>query len=339
MAAPREDQFTGCLIGQCLGDALGFLVEGSPPAICRQYVAQTLKTKQMETWGGPFTYGQYTDDSQLARELLQSYLACRRFDPEDYAGRIAAIFREGRIVGRGLATSEAAWRLVQGVAWEKAGTPSPAAGNGSAMRAAPIGLLFFDDPEALVQAAHDQGRITHKDGRCSAGAVAIAGAVALALQNKPIKTSRFIAQLSEWTQIIEQSVATGIRELDKWISLPAQEAAGFISKAGVAPGYSDEWQGISPFVTSSVLWSLYSFLKTPEDYWETICTAIGVGGDVDTTAAMAGAISGAYLGIEAIPVQLLGRLTDRGTWGFVELVDLARKCYRLKMRQLIEKVE
>jgi ADP-ribosylglycohydrolase len=44
-----------------------------------------------------------------------------------------------------------------------------------------------------------------------------------------------------------------------------------------------------------VLWSLYSFLRSPEDYWETVCTAIAVGGDVDTTAAMAGAVSGAYL--------------------------------------------
>jgi ADP-ribosylglycohydrolase len=79
------------------------------------------------------------------------------------------------------------------------------------------------------------------------------------------------------------------------------------------------------------LWSLYAFLRSPEDYWETVCTAIAVGGDVDTTAAMAGAISGAYLGLEAIPAHLVRRLTDRGTWGFDELVELARATYALKM--------
>jgi ADP-ribosylglycohydrolase len=49
------------------------------------------------------------------------------------------------------------------------------------MRAAPIGLFYWNRPRERVQAAHDQGRITHADPRCSAGAAAIAGAVAMAL--------------------------------------------------------------------------------------------------------------------------------------------------------------
>ena len=60
---------------------------------------------------------------------------------------------------------------------------------------------------------------------------------------------------------------------------------------------------------------------------ETFCTAIAVGGDMDTTAAMGGAISGAYLGLEAIPSNLAYHLTDHGTWGFSELVELAHRCY------------
>ena len=69
---------------------------------------------------------------------------------------------------------------------------------------------------------------------------------------------------------------------------------------------------------------------SPEDYWETICTAVAVGGDVDTTAAMAGAISGAHLGISAIPSRYSYHLTDRGTWGHIELVELAHKCFEIK---------
>jgi len=334
MIIPRAEQFIGCLIGQCLGDALGFLVEGYPPEICRRYVNEILKTGRAGEHGrGWFSFGQYTDDSQLARELLQSYVECKKFEPSDYASRIAAIFTENRIVGQGFSTSQAAWRLEQGVPWEESGTPPPSAGNGSAMRAGPIGLMFFDAPQQLIQATHDQSRITHQDKRCSAGAVAIAGAIALALQNESIEVRSFLFQLSEWAQTIERSVASSLQRLIEWVSLPPDEAVDFISKVGVASGYSDGWEGISPFVMSSVLWSLYSFLKTPDDYWETICTAIAVGGDVDTTAAMAGAISGAYLGIEAIPSHLAHRLTDRRTWGFDELVKLAHKCYDLKMRQ------
>lgn len=332
---PHKDQFSGCLIGQCLGDALGFAVEGFSPKACERYVEDILKTGKAGEFGHwPFPFGQYSDDSQLARELMQSYVACRKFDPEDYAERIKMIFIEKRIVAFGYSTKEAAKRLCQGISWEESGAPPPSAGNGSAMRAAPIGLFFFDNPQMLIQAAHAQGRITHKDPRCSAGAVAISGAVALLLQGKLINPESFISSLADWVVAIEPDFATELFKLKKWILIPPEEAVSFISRAGLDADYIDEdgWQGISPFVISSVLWSLYSFLRTPNDYWETICTAIAVGGDVDTTAAMAGAISGAYLGIGAVPSHLTNYLTDRGTWKFDELVELAHKCYEIKMQ-------
>ncbi len=329
---PTKEQFEGCLIGQCLGDALGFVVEGHPPEVCREYVEEALdKGHPASRRRGRYAFGQYSDDSQLARELLQSYAACEGFDPKDYAQRIADIFSEDRIVGRGRATEEAAGRLVRGVPWQEAGTPSPSAGNGSAMRAGPVGLLFFDDLPDLAQAARDQGIITHRDPRCSAGAAAIAGAVALALRAEPVDPSEFTSWLAELVQEIEPSFASGIRQLPGWVPLFPEEAVELISGVGLEPGYSDGWRGISPFVIGSVLWSLYSFLKSPEDYQETIRTAIAVGGDVDTTAAMAGAISGAHLGLGAIPSHLAERLTDQGTWGFDELKRLADKCYELKI--------
>ena len=162
--------------------------------------------------------------------------------------------------------------------------------------------------------------------------MAIAGGVALERQGGPIECHAFLSQLGDWARAMEPSVASYVEQLADWIALPPDEAVTFISHAGKSPGYADGWQGISPFVTGSVLWSLYAFLRTPDDYWETICTAIAVGGDVDTTAAMAGAISGAYLGLEAIPSDLARCLTDQGTWGYAELVELADQCYELKTR-------
>ncbi|MDI6890501.1 MAG: ADP-ribosylglycohydrolase family protein [Thermodesulfovibrionales bacterium] len=334
---PHREQFSGCLIGQCMGDALGFAVEGFSPEACKRYVEDVLKTGRAGEFGHwPFPFGQYSDDSQLARELLQSYIACKKFDPRDYAERIKAIFAERRIVGWGQSTREAALRLIRGVPWEEAGTPAPSASNSSAMRAAPIGLIFFDNTHLLIQAAYDQGRITHKDPRCSAGAVAISGAVALVLQGKPTNPESFLSSLADLSGKSEPAFASELKKLIEWVSMPPESAVTFISKAGIDANYlyEEEWQGISPFVVSSVLWSLYSFLRTPEDYWETICTAIAVGGDVDTTAAMAGAISGAYLGLDAIPSHLSHCLTDRGTWGFNELIELAHQCYEIKMQRL-----
>lgn len=328
---PDKEKYSGALIGQCLGDALGFAVEGRAPELCEEYVKLVLRAPQPKFIGrGNFAFGQYTDDSQLARELIESYVALGRFEPADYAQRIAAIFEEGRIVGRGRATEEAAWRLVKGTPWQSAGTPPPSAGNGSAMRAGPIGLIFWDDAAALIQAAHDQGRITHADPRCSAGAVAIAGAVALAIRGVSADPALWVPHLAEWSETIDADFAQSLRRLVELVALPPGEAVQIISVMGLSPDYDDGWRGISPFVTGSVLWSLYSFLRTPDDYWETICTAIAVGGDVDTTAAMAGSISGAYLGLARLPQALAYHLSDRGTWGYSELVELAHQCYAIK---------
>jgi ADP-ribosylglycohydrolase len=333
MSVPRAEQFSGCLVGQCLGHALGFPVEACLPRTTRAYVEKILRKSLAGSWGRqPYPFGQYTDDSQLARELMLSFVDCGQFDPADYARRLTELFVANRIVGPGGATSEAARRLAQGVPWDKAGTPPPSAGNGSAMRAAPVGLFFYDDANALIQAAHEQGSVTHQDSRCSAGAVAIAGGVALALTCETIEPSRFLNQLSDWVERTESSVAEWIQRLETWLALPPEQAVVHISIAGLQPRYSDWYVGITPFVMGSVLWSLYAFLRTPEEYWETICTAIWPGGDVDTTAAMAGAISGAHLGLEALPADLAHRVTDQGTWGYDELVGLADRCYEIKIK-------
>ncbi|MFX1513309.1 MAG: ADP-ribosylglycohydrolase family protein [Promethearchaeota archaeon] len=331
---PSIFQFEGCLIGQCLGDALGFPVEGRNPNICHDYVLDYIKKTPNRMLGRVhFPFGQYTDDSQLARELIQSYVENNgEFDPELYADRIASIFAENRIVGRGFATHQAAHNLINGLSWEESGVPPPSAGNGSAMRAAPIGLFFFDNPKRLVKGAIDQGRITHTDPRCNAGAITIAGAVALALCREKIDTFEFLNNLIKWVKPVEKTITQGIENLTEWLKLSPDDAVKQIAPFGGDPQFQDNfWQNISPFVVCSVLWSLYAFLRTPNNYLETISTAIGVGGDVDTTAAMAGAISGAFLGIKAIPANLAHHVNDQSTWGYKELRDLAAKCYKLKL--------
>lgn len=92
---PHLDQFSGCLVGQCLGDALAFPVEGSPPDICASYTEQLRKLSAGQTPPPRRNYSseQYTDDSQLARELMVSYAELGWFDPSDYARRIRSILQ------------------------------------------------------------------------------------------------------------------------------------------------------------------------------------------------------------------------------------------------------
>jgi ADP-ribosylglycohydrolase len=127
-----------------------------------------------------------------------------------------------------------------------------------------------------------------------------------------------------------------IRGLRAWLDVGPTQAAVRVSaltQPGLPEASADStWAGgVSPFVTSSVAWSLYAFLRSPDDYWETICTAIAVGGDTDTLAAMAGAMAGARLGPDALPGPMLDRLTDAGAWAAPELAQLARECAALSL--------
>jgi len=328
-------RFTGCLLGQALGDALGFVVEGYPPEVCASYVRREMRevfTGQDGRTG--FSFGQYSDDTQLARELLQSYAAVGYFDPADYARRIAAIFQEKRIVGRGTATENAAMRLQANIHWMDSGEPPPSAGNGAAMRAGVIGLLFYDNWDHLVVAAHEQSFSTHQDPRCSAGSIVIALTVGWVVTKKLV-VAELLAELSKQVRVYDPILAAALlNDMPRWLGQTPGQAYGQIAMVGLTEGYKDSWHGISPFVTPSVLWSLYAFLRTPDDYWASLSVAIAVGGDVDTTAAMTGAMSGAYQGLSALPASVVKQVTDCGSWEFEQLCSLAESVCQQKQASM-----
>ena len=321
----RAAALTGCLLGQALGDALGFVVEARPFDAARRYVDNYLRTGRAGDIAHPdFAFGQYSDDTQLAREVLLSVLDAGGWSAEVFARRLSELFERGEDVGAGPGTRAAASRLRAGTHWSLAGTPAPYAGNGSAMRVGPLGVVFTD-VRTRVTAAVEQSLVTHLDSRCAAGAVAVAHAVALAARGGPLDASAFLAEVAALAGAQDQSVGSAIRGLAAWTHLPPGEAARWLHAEGLDPAYADEWQGISALVTPSVVWSLYSFLRDPDDYWTAVCTAIGAGGDTDTMAAIAGAIAGARVGPSALPAELVEQLNDRGRWRAAELVQLAER--------------
>lgn len=324
----RADRLTGAILGQALGDALGFVVEAEPPSVARSYVEDWLRRGRAGDRSSPhFPFGQYTDDTQLARELLCSFREARGWSPAIYAARLARLFAEQRDVGAGQGTRSAARRLLEGAPWTASGTPPPYAGNGSAMRAGPLGLLF-SDWRAVGPAAREQSRITHQDPRCGAGAVAVALAVGIAARDRPVMPAEFLEEIAAAIEPDDASFARAVSALFRWIGLAPEAAAARLQDSHLDPAHQIS-QGISAFVIPSVVWSLYAFLHSPDDYWETICTAIGVGGDTDTMAAMAGAMSGARAGAVALPATLVARVHDRGAWGAEDLAQLARGCAAL----------
>jgi ADP-ribosylglycohydrolase len=196
------------------------------------------------------------------------------------------------------------------------------------MRAAPIGLLAPNGAE-LLTAATAHARVTHADPRAVAGGVAVAAAVAAAARPGPISPPAFLAEIAALAGEVDAEMAAALSAMSAWIGRrPAAALRAALAHGGEVAG-PPRAQGIPAHVIPSVLWSVFAFLRAPDDYWATVTTAIWPGGDTDTTAAMAGAISGARLGTEAPPEELARRIHDRGRWTAAELSALAHRCAKL----------
>jgi ADP-ribosylglycohydrolase len=325
------DAVAGSLLGLALGDALGFVVEGEPRGVAIAYAADLIRPERaVERHPRGHRFGQYSDDTQLARELLASVVDGHGVWRADiFAARLAGLFQRSADVGAGPGTRTAALRIAAGEPWTVAATPPPYAGNGSAMRVGPLGALYGGRRDLLRHVAEEQSQVTHRDPRCAAGAVAVAGAAALGSITSRLDSRLLLETLAGWTESIDPGTAGAIVALADWTGLAPDEAAARIHGLGLAAGPSSPGEGFTPFVTTTVLWSLYAFLRSPDDYLEAVRTAIAGGGDTDTTGAMTGAIAGARLGKQALPILLLGTLEDRGEWRAGELELLARRSSQL----------
>ncbi len=67
----------------------------------------------------------------------------------------------------------------------------------------------------------------------------------------------------------------------------------------------DAWVG-----DEAVADALYCFLRTPGDYRTTVRTAANSNGDSDSIACIAGAFSGAFNGLDAIPEEWQRRVKN-----------------------------
>lgn len=328
-STPSAEQFHGCLLGLALGDALGAPVEAFPPAIAHAYSEALSESAFPAPGPGGWVFGQVTDDTQLSRELFQSIAELGRFEPQAFAERLLALVVSGRLIGGGPATVGAARQLALGHPWHQCGMPSPYAGNGAAMRAGPLGLVYRHDPRRLTRVAVDQARVTHHDSRAIAGAVAVAWAVAIASRREAIVPGEFLGEIALEVEPLDRGMAATIRSLADWIHLHPATAAGAPEWQALEPESAAGWQGISSYVVSSVCWSLYAFLKHPDRWWEAVRVAIAVGGDTDTIASMTGAMCGARLGVGALPRLHLSRIADAGRGLADELRELSARLHRI----------
>jgi poly(ADP-ribose) glycohydrolase ARH3 len=70
--------------------------------------------------------------------------------------------------------------------------------------------------------------------------------------------------------------------------------------------------GKSVLIHESLPFAIYAFLSQPHSFEDCLMGAVLSGGDRDTLGAMAGAISGAFLGVTAIPALWREKLENQG---------------------------
>ncbi|MEJ2670983.1 MAG: ADP-ribosylglycohydrolase family protein [Deltaproteobacteria bacterium] len=290
--AKLEVKYRGCLVGSALGDAIGELAFGAPAA--GRLKAAIAAAPQLR----------YTDDTAMALGLAESLAERQGLDPQHlgrtwhrnfnrepwrgYAAGPPTIFQLAEQTG--LTYEELARRLFGG---------QGSFGNGAAMRVAPLGL-WFHDSAALYDKAAACAAVTHAHPLAQDGAAIQAGAVALGVgldPEKPFSLEAFIEPLLRRARTPEFQEKLSLVQALVAQQVPGPEAAKILGK--------------SVKIHESLPFALYAFVSHPHSFEACLLEAVLNGGDRDTLGAMAGAVSGAYLGVAAIPALWREKLENR----------------------------
>jgi poly(ADP-ribose) glycohydrolase ARH3 len=285
-------KFPGCLLGSALGDSIGEL-------------AFRFRSKtRLDAEISDSKLLRYTDDTAMAIGVAQCLIETKTIDPE----RLGQIFHEnfkkepwrgyasgppsifGQVESFAVKYSEAAAGLFGG---------KGSFGNGSAMRVAPVGIFFFESPD-LYERASQSARPTHSHRLARDGAAIQAKAVALAVKASPLEPfprEQFLDEIENFSRAPEFKAK--IRILRELLS------------SDVSDAYAAKILGQSVAVHESLPFAVYCFAQYPDSFEKCIYCAVLNSGDRDTLGAMAGAISGAYLGVESIPKDWLEKLEGR----------------------------
>ena len=316
------------MLGTFLGDALGMPVEGMNPAAIRHRhgVIQDMLEARLGR-------GTYTDDTQMMAALAESLVARRGFDGAHAATTFLSRLDRRRGYGRG--TIEALERIAAGVSWECAGAHtygSGSFGNGSAMRVAPVGLLFHRDMDRAVQVAREQSDITHCHPLGRAGAAIMATGVAVALRwgvemEGPIDTEAFLSLVRLALQENEGLYGESLEKVGHMLRYcPAPQPGDSSDNRLAAAEQVSAVLGNDARAFHSVPTALYCFLANANDPEQSLIHAVSLGGDTDTIAAMTGALSGAYHGSGLWPARWLDQL-EGGPRGRDYIMGLAEDLF------------
>ncbi|MET7369715.1 ADP-ribosylglycohydrolase family protein [Streptomyces sp. NPDC005566] len=264
----RFERALASLRGLSVGDALGsqFFVPANYPLLKRRALPP-----------GPW---QWTDDTEMACSVLAVLAAHQRIDQDALAHSFAehhdfdrgygpAVNRLLRLVREGGDWRELASALFQGQgSW----------GNGSAMRIAPLGAWYADDPEQATHQAEISSYTTHQHREAVVGAMAVAAAASLVASPDGPPTPEGL--LDGVVALVPRSaVGAGLRRARDMLDY---RDAGTVA-AVLGNGRRTSAHDTVPFALWSAARSLGDFERA---FWVTA----QAGGDVDTTCAIVGGV-------------------------------------------------
>lgn len=282
-------QMQGLMLGLALGDALGLPTEGlSPQRIARRY-------PDNQPWRHGFIgrYGMGSDDTEHAWFVAQSLLAQPQ-DADAFARRLAWCLRGwflGLPAGIGLATGRAILKLCLGFSPKHSGVYS--AGNGPAMRVAPIGAFFADDAAQRHAYVRASTQLTHTDPKAYRGAWAIAELIAAQCREDWVQRPELVQILSVLNAPEDEAWQTLLDTLANAIHTDIS-VADFALQLGLD-------KGVTGYMYHSVPVAIYAWYRHFGDYPATVEAVFRCGGDTDTVGAIVGALAGCSTGIQGIP--------------------------------------
>lgn len=306
------DRAAGVLLGQAVGDALGVPYE---------FGSATLVGEARMLGGGLGGYkpGQYSDDTEMAVCIAQvscdghdltseealtavahRFMAWRRTNPPDIGVQTRAVLGDGSDLSGGELTARAR------AYFEHTGR---AAGNGGLMRTGIVGLTRLDDRDATAAAARAVCELTHADPLAPESCVLWSEAVRLA-----VLEGRFDVR-SGLDLLPADRVDYWTERLDEAEEGPAGR---FTANGFTVVALQAAWAAIRE--TSD---------RTGGDHIRAaLQTAIEIGNDTDTVAAIAGALLGACYGVAAMPWEWVEQINGWPELTAPSLVGLAHATAR-----------
>lgn len=287
LSAAQFDRAAGVLMGAAAGDALGAGYEFTTPPkwIVPEMVGGGL---------GNFAPGEWTDDTAQAVAIaqvaadgldLRSAEALDRMaqgfadwfaaGPPDVGIQTSAVLSGAGRYPTGDELAESARRV-----HERSGR---SAGNGSLMRTGPVAVAYLDDPVALVEAAMAVSALTHHQDIAQE---------ACAVWCLMIRHAVLYGELPSFGDVAVWAPNSG-RWRDVLAEAEVSEPAAFANN-GWAVG------------ALQAAWSAITHTPVPEEHpcehlVDSLNSAIWIGNDTDTVAAIAGALLGGRWGMSAIP--------------------------------------